>query len=82
MNKLEIGIVKCYIYTTLLYGAETQSIFKNRRNPKSMTLKYGYTNGMNLVEGRKTDKAVLEKLGVKKELLREVKIQQLKYFGI
>jgi hypothetical protein len=66
---LKMRMVRCYVYSILLYGSESFEMWVYRR--------IGHISW----KEKKTNKAVLEVLGIKQDLLNEVKTRQLKYFG-
>jgi hypothetical protein len=75
-------IVKCYVYSILLYNTESWTLNKLievKINDSEMGVyrRIGHISW----KKKKTNKAVLEKLGMKQKLLEEVKTRQLKYFG-
>jgi hypothetical protein len=81
-NKLKMRIIKCYIYSTLMYGSETWTMNKqleDRIDAFEMWV-YRRIGRVSWME-KKTNKEVLESLGMKRELLQEIKIRQVKYFG-
>jgi hypothetical protein len=81
-NKLKMRTVKCYVYSVLLYGSESWTrtkMMEDKINAFEMWV-YRRTGPISWKE-KKTNKAVLEKLGMKQDLLKEVKTRQLKYFG-
>lgn len=81
-NKLKMRVIKCYIYPTLLYGAETWTMNKDLED-RIAALEMWLYRKMGRISWKQklTNNAVMEKLGVKRELLTEIKIRQMKYFG-
>ncbi|KAG1714940.1 Pre-mRNA-splicing factor CWC22 [Nymphon striatum] len=80
--KLKLRMIKCYIWSVLLYGVETWTINKRmekRLKAHEMWL-YRRMGGVSWTE-KKSNKEVLGMLGVERQLLNIVKKRKLKYFG-
>ena len=81
-NTQKMRIIKCYIYSALLYGAETWVMNKKlEKNIEAFEMWIYRRIGRVSWKEKKTNKEVLQQLGMKKELLKEIKIRQIKYFG-
>ena len=81
-NKLKMRIARCYVYSILLYGSESWTLNKMMEDKINAFEMWAYRRmGHISWKEKKTNKAVLEKLGMKQDLLNEVKTRQLKYFG-
>ena len=81
-NKLKMRIIKCYIYSILMYGSETWTLNKQLEDRIGAFEMWVYRRiGRTSWKEKKTNKEVLITLNMKKELLREIKIRQIKYFG-
>ena len=81
-NRLKMRMIKCYIYPILMYGSETWTMNKqleDRIDAFEMWI-YRRIGRVSWTE-KQTNKQVLGKLGMKKQLLREIKFRQVKYFG-
>src|SRR5579871_2820696 len=81
-NKLKMRVVKCYIHSVLLYGAETWAMNKqlvNRIEALEMWI-YRRMGRISLTE-KQTNNEVLKTLGMKREILTEIRSRQIKYFG-
>ena len=79
-NKLKMRIARCYVYSILLYGSESWTLNKMMEDKINAFEMYRQIGHISWKE-KKTNKAVLEKLGTKQDILKEVKTRQLKYFG-
>jgi hypothetical protein len=81
-NKLKMRIARCYVYSILLYGSESWTLNKMMEDKINAFEMWVYRRiGHISWKEKKTNKAVLEMLGMKQDLLKEVKTRQLKYFG-
>ena len=81
-NKLKMRIARCYVYSILLYGSESWTLNKMMEDKiNAFEMWVNRRIGHISWKEKKTNKAVLEKLGMKQDLLKEVKTRQLKYFG-
>ena len=81
-NALKLRIIRCYVYSTLLYGAETWTLNKQLEDRIETFEMWMYRRiGRISWKDRKTNEEVLNILGVKRELLKEIKFRQSRYFG-
>ena len=81
-NKLNMRIIKCYIYSTLMYGSETWTLNKHIDDRIDVFEICVYRRtGRTSWKEKKTNKEVLTTLNMKKELLIKIKLRQIKYFG-
>ena len=81
-NKLKMRIIKCYVFSTLLYASETWTMNKQlegRITAFEMWI-YRRIGGISWKQ-KVTNIDVLKRLGMKKELLGEIKSRQARYFG-
>ncbi|KAG1674114.1 RNA-directed DNA polymerase from mobile element jockey [Nymphon striatum] len=80
--KLKLRLVKCYIWSILLYGVETWTISKKMEERLEAYEMWIYRRiGKVSWTERKTNEYVLRMLGIKKQLLNIVKERKLKYYG-
>ncbi|KAG1656182.1 Transmembrane and TPR repeat-containing protein 4 [Nymphon striatum] len=80
--KLKLRLVKCYIWSILLYGVETWTISKKMEERLEAYEMWIYRRiGKVSWTERRTNEYVLRMLGIKKQLLNIVKERKLKYYG-
>ena len=79
---LKKRMVKCYIYSTLLYGAETWTLNKDlMRQIEAFEMWIYRRLGHISWQQKKTNEEVLRIVNGKKELLHDLARRQMKYFG-
>jgi hypothetical protein len=81
-NRLKMRLIKCYIYPILLYGSETWTTNKNLEDRINAFEMWIFRRiGRISWKERLTNESVLKRIGMKRELLQDQKIRQMKYFG-
>ena len=75
-------ILQCYVWSTLLYGAETWTITKVMKTCIEAFELWGYRRMLKISWTEKvTNKEVLSRMKMKKHLFTIIQIRKLKYFG-
>ena len=75
-------ILQCYIWSTLLYGAETWTITKVMKTRIEAFELWAYRRMLKISWTQKvTNKEVLSRMKMKKRLLTIIQLRKLKYFG-
>ncbi|CAG9827859.1 unnamed protein product [Diabrotica balteata] len=79
---LRIRMLRCYIFSTLLYGVEAWTLKNsNIKNLEAFEM-WCYRRILKISwMDRKTNEQVLEQLGKQCEVLNSIKIRKLKYLG-
>ena len=81
-NRLKMRLIKCYIYPILLYVSETWTTNKNLEDRINAFEMWIFRRlGRISWKERLTNESVLKRIGMKRELLQDLKIRQIKYFG-
>jgi hypothetical protein len=77
INRLKMRLIKCYIYPTLLYGSETWTTNKNLEDRINAFEMWVFRRlGRISWKERLTNESVLKRIGMKRELLLDLKIRQ------
>ena len=75
-------ILQCYVWSTLLYGAETWTITKVMKTRIEAFELWAYRRMLKISWTEKvTNKEVLSRMKMKKRLFTIIQIRKLKYFG-
>ncbi|KAL4120153.1 hypothetical protein QTP88_012884 [Uroleucon formosanum] len=80
--QLKIRLLRCYMFSTLLYGAETWTLTKATSNKLEVFELWLYRRILRISWTEKiTNVEVLRRMGKKKELMITVKCRKLQYLG-
>ncbi|GFR82178.1 endonuclease-reverse transcriptase [Elysia marginata] len=79
-NKLRL--VNCYIYSILLYGADTRTLPQSKLNKIEAFEMWIYRRLAKISwKDKKTNQEVCDDLGTKREIAKTIKTRKIKYFG-
>ena len=81
-NSLKMRLVNCYVYSTLMYGAETWTMNMQLESRIEALEMWIYRRiGRISWKQKQSNETVLRILGMKRQLLNNIKKRQVKYFG-
>ena len=77
--KTRLRAIKCYIWPTLFYGAETWTITKSLLSRLDAFEMWAYRSFENIMDGKdySTNEEVLRKIGTGREIVRQFKMRKL-----
>ena len=80
--KTRLRAIKCYIWPTLFYGAETWTIIKSLLSRHLTQIEmWVYRSFKNIMDGKDHQRGSIEKVGTGREIVRQFKTRKLQYLG-